>query len=177
MLDLFQDIPESLDNTLHLADRCNFELNLTGDMILPQYKVPPQYQDMDDYLRAMVWERVPNRYPEVTTEIRERIDHELKIMKKMGYAGYFLIVQSFTTEARKRGVYVGPGRGSAAGSVVAYVLGIIDIDPLEYDLLFERFLNPERVSPRILTLTLMTKAGKKSSTMSSANTAGNRSLR
>ncbi|MDW3649246.1 MAG: DNA polymerase III subunit alpha [Bacteroidia bacterium] len=147
MLELFQDIPESLDNTLHLADRCNFELNLAGDMILPQYQVPEQYKDMDDFLAAMVWERAPKRYPDMTTEIRERIEHELKIMKKMGYAGYFLIVQSFTTEARNRGVYVGPGRGSAAGSVVAYVLGIIDIDPLQYDLLFERFLNPERVSP------------------------------
>ena len=147
MLELFQDIPHALDNTVELADRCSFELNLTGDMILPQYKVPEQYKDMDDYLAAMVWERAPKRYPEMTTEIRERIEHELKIMKKMGYAGYFLIVQSFTTVARERGVYVGPGRGSAAGSVVAYVLGIIDIDPLTYDLLFERFLNPERVSP------------------------------
>ena len=147
MLELFQDIPESLDNTIELAERCTFELNLAGDMILPQYKVPEQYKDMDDFLAAMVWERAPKRYPEITTEIRERIEHELKIMKKMGYAGYFLIVQSFTTEARNRGVYVGPGRGSAAGSVVAYVLGIIDIDPLTYDLLFERFLNPERVSP------------------------------
>ena len=147
MLELFQDIPESLDNTLHLADRCTFELNLAGDMILPQYQVPSEYKDMDDFLAAMVWERAPKRYPDMTAEIRERIEHELKIMKKMGYAGYFLIVQSFTTEARKRGVYVGPGRGSAAGSVVAYVLGIIDIDPLTYDLLFERFLNPERVSP------------------------------
>lgn len=147
MLQLFHDVPEALDNTVELAERCEFELNLTGDMILPQYKVPPEYKDMDEYLAAMVWERVPNRYSELTTEIRERIEHELKIMKKMGYAGYFLIVQSFTTVAREKGVYVGPGRGSAAGSVVAYVLGIIDIDPLEYDLLFERFLNPERVSP------------------------------
>ncbi|MEL6672514.1 MAG: DNA polymerase III subunit alpha [Bacteroidota bacterium] len=147
MLELFQDIPESLDNTIHLAERCNFEMNLTGDMILPQYKVPDQYANMDDYLAAMVWERAPRRYPDMTTEIRERIEHELKIMRKMGYAGYFLIVQSFTTEARNRGVYVGPGRGSAAGSVVAYILGIIDVDPLQYDLLFERFLNPERVSP------------------------------
>ncbi len=147
MLELFQDVPQALDNTLHLADRCTFEMNLAGDMILPQYKVPPQYKDMDDYLAAMVWERAPKRYPEITTEIRERIDFELKVMKRMGYAGYFLIVQSFTTVARERGVYVGPGRGSAAGSVVAYILGIIDIDPLMYDLLFERFLNPERVSP------------------------------
>ena len=147
MLDLFQDIPQALDNTVELANRCEFEMNLTGDMILPQYQVPSQYKDMDDYLAGMVWERASKRYPDISTEIRERIEHELKIIRKMGYAGYFLIVQSFTTEARVRGVYVGPGRGSAAGSVVAYVLGIIDIDPLTYDLLFERFLNPERVSP------------------------------
>lgn len=147
MIELFQDIPWALDQTRELAERCEFEMNLSGEMILPQYKVPEQYKDMDDYLKAMVWERVPNRYNEVTTEISERIEHELKIIKRMGYAGYFLIVQSFTTVARQKGVYVGPGRGSAAGSVVAYVLGIIDIDPLTYDLLFERFLNPERVSP------------------------------
>ncbi|MDP5171204.1 MAG: DNA polymerase III subunit alpha [Bacteroidia bacterium] len=147
MLDLFKDVPQALDNTIELAERCAFEMNLAGDMILPQYKVPPEYEDMDAYLAAMTWERAPRRYPDMTTEIQERIEFELKVMKKMGYAGYFLIVQSFTTEARRRGVYVGPGRGSAAGSVVAYVLGIIDIDPLQYDLLFERFLNPERVSP------------------------------
>ncbi|MEM7510733.1 MAG: DNA polymerase III subunit alpha, partial [Bacteroidota bacterium] len=147
MLELFQDIPESLDNTIELAERCNFEMNLKGDMILPQYKVPAEYQNMDDFLAAMVWDRAKKRYPEITSEIQERIELELKIIKKMGYAGYFLIVQSFTTVARERGVYVGPGRGSAAGSVVAYVLGIIDVDPLTYDLLFERFLNPERVSP------------------------------
>ncbi|MEO1450185.1 MAG: DNA polymerase III subunit alpha, partial [Bacteroidota bacterium] len=147
MLELFQDIPHALDQTVELAERCQFEMSLTGDMILPQYDVPEQYKDMDDFLAAMVWERAPRRYPNMTPEIRERIEHELKIMKKMGYAGYFLIVQSFTTEARNKGVYVGPGRGSAAGSVVAYVLGIIDIDPIQYDLLFERFLNPERVSP------------------------------
>ena len=147
MLELFQDIPESLDNTIELAERCDFEMNLKGDMILPQYKVPAEYQNMDDFLAAMVWDRAKKRYKEITSEIQERIELELKIIKKMGYAGYFLIVQSFTTVARERGVYVGPGRGSAAGSVVAYVLGIIDIDPLTYDLLFERFLNPERVSP------------------------------
>ncbi len=147
MLELFQDIPEALDNTLHLAERCEFEMSLSGDMILPQYNVPKEYMNMDDYLAAMVMERAPGRYGEITTEVLDRIELELRIIKKMGYAGYFLIVQSFTTEARKRGVYVGPGRGSAAGSVVAYILGIIDIDPLAYGLLFERFLNPERVSP------------------------------
>ncbi|MEO0899413.1 MAG: DNA polymerase III subunit alpha [Bacteroidota bacterium] len=147
MKDLFKDIPEALDNTMHLAERCVFDMNLAGDMILPQYKVPPQFASMDDYLRHMVWQRAPKRYREITAAHRERIERELAIMKKMGYAGYFLIVQSFTTVARERGVYVGPGRGSAAGSVVAYILGIIDIDPMQYDLLFERFLNPERVSP------------------------------
>ncbi|MEM6631655.1 MAG: DNA polymerase III subunit alpha [Bacteroidota bacterium] len=147
MAETFPDLPEALDNTLELAERCSFDMNLAGDMILPQYQVPEGFKDMDDYLAALTWERAPKRYPNMTAEIRERIEHELKIMKNMGYAGYFLIVQSFTTVARERGVYVGPGRGSAAGSVVAYILGIIDIDPLTYDLLFERFLNPERVSP------------------------------
>ena len=147
MLELFPDVPHALDQTVELAERCSFEMNLAGDMILPQYQVPKEYKNMDDLLRAMVYDRAPQRYSEISQDIQERIDHELKIIQKMGYAGYFLIVQSFTTEARRRGVYVGPGRGSAAGSVVAYILGIIDIDPLAYDLLFERFLNPERISP------------------------------
>lgn len=147
MAELFPDELQALENTVELAERCTFQMNLAGDMILPQYKVPPQFASMDDYLRHMVWERAPRRYHEISEEVRERVERELAIIKKMGYAGYFLIVQSFTTEARNRGVYVGPGRGSAAGSVIAYVLGIIDIDPMKYDLLFERFLNPERVSP------------------------------
>ena len=143
---LFADVPQALENTLAVAEKCE-PLSLRADMFLPSYPVPEQYKDMDEYLAAMTWERAKRRYPEMTTEISERIQHELKIIKKMGYAGYFLIVQSFTTEARNRGVYVGPGRGSAAGSVVAYCLGIIDVDPVHYQLLFERFLNPERVSP------------------------------
>ncbi|MEZ4687085.1 MAG: hypothetical protein R3B47_13760 [Bacteroidia bacterium] len=89
MAELLKDVPHALDQTVELAERCTFEMNLAGDMILPQYKVPPQYADMDDYLRAMVYDRAPKRYKELTTEITERIDHELKIMKKMGYAGYF----------------------------------------------------------------------------------------
>jgi len=147
MASLFHDVPQALDYTVELAERCQFEMNLAGDMMLPQFKVPPGYLDMDDYLRYLTYEGAKKRYPEMTSEIVERIDFELKIMKKMGYAGYFLIVQSFTTVARQRGVYVGPGRGSAAGSVVAYALGIINVDPLRYQLLFERFLNPDRVSP------------------------------
>lgn len=144
---LFHDVPQALDYTVELAEKCQFELNLTGDMLLPQFKVPQPYKDMDDYLRFLTYEGAKKRYPEITSEISDRIDYELKIMKRMGYAGYFLIVQSFTTVARERGVYVGPGRGSAAGSVVAYALGIINVDPLRYQLLFERFLNPDRVSP------------------------------
>lgn len=147
MATLFHDVPQALDYTVELAERCQFEMNLAGDMMLPNYKVPPGYLDMDDYLRFLTYEGAKKRYPEMTSEIVERIDFELKIMKKMGYAGYFLIVQSFTTVARERGVYVGPGRGSAAGSVVAYALGIINVEPLRYNLLFERFLNPDRVSP------------------------------
>lgn len=144
---LFHDIPEALDNTVELAEKCQFEMNLAGDMLLPQFQVPEGFLDMDDYLRHLTYEGAVKRYGELTTEIVERIDLELRVMKKMKYAGYFLIVQSFTTEARKRGVYVGPGRGSAAGSVVAYCLGIINVDPIHYQLLFERFLNPDRVSP------------------------------
>jgi DNA polymerase-3 subunit alpha len=147
MLEIFQDIPFALDNTLQLADKCTFELNLGQDMIMPQYKVPEGFSGMDAYLAHLTWERARQKYGIITAEIEERINFELRTIQEKGYAGYFLIVQSFTTEARKRGVYVGPGRGSAAGSLIAYVLGIIDIDPLKYDLLFERFLNPERISP------------------------------
>lgn len=144
---LFSDVPEALENTMEIADKVDFEMNLAGDMNLPEFAVPKEHGDMDGYLRFLTYEGAKKRYGEITAEIQERIDYELKVMKKMGYAGYFLIVQSFTSVARERGVYVGPGRGSAAGSVVAYCLGIIDIDPLAYQLLFERFLNPDRVSP------------------------------
>lgn len=147
MKTLFHDVPQALDYTVELAEKCTFEMNLAGEMMLPQFKVPDGFADMDDYLRHLTYIGARKRYPELTSEITERIDFELKIMKRMGYAGYFLIVQSFTTVARERGVYVGPGRGSAAGSVVAYALGIINVDPLKYQLLFERFLNPDRVSP------------------------------
>lgn len=147
MLDIFQDIPEAVENTVGVAESVHFELNLNSDLLLPIYKVPPGFSSMMDYLRYLTWEGAKIRYPIITPEISERIEHELKIIEKMGFEGYFLIVQGFTTEARKRGVLVGPGRGSAAGSVVAYCIGIIDIDPMQYSLLFERFLNPERISP------------------------------
>jgi DNA polymerase-3 subunit alpha len=147
MAQLFHDHHAALDNTIEIADKCSFELKLTGDLFLPTYRVPQGFDSMDGYLAFLSWEGAKKRYGALSTDITERIENELGIIKKMGFAGYFLIVQEFTNEARKRGVFVGPGRGSAAGSVVAYVTGITDIDPLQYGLLFERFLNPERISP------------------------------
>ncbi len=146
MLELFKDVPESVDNTAEIVDKTD-TFSIESKLLLPHYPVPDEFIDMDDYLRHMTYEGARSRYGELSTDVTERIDTELAIIKRMGFAGYFLIVQSFTTEARNRGVYVGPGRGSAAGSIVAYCTGIINIDPLKYDLLFERFLNPERVSP------------------------------
>ena len=135
-----------LDTTREIVDKCHFELPM-GQLLMPHYPIPTTFgNDMDAYLRHMVFERAKNRYPEITTEVEDRLNLELGIIKEMGYAGYFLIVQDFTTAARDLGVSVGPGRGSAAGSAVAFCLGITNIDPLEYNLLFERFLNPERVS-------------------------------
>ncbi len=147
MLALFPGQAAALETTLEIADKCRFELPLTGDLILPTYRVPEGFGDMDDYLRHLAFAGAQRKYPEMTQDLGERIERELAIIRQMGFAGYFLIVQEFTNEARRRGVLVGPGRGSAAGSVVAYCIGIIDIDPLRYNLLFERFLNPERVSP------------------------------
>ncbi|MCS7085931.1 MAG: DNA polymerase III subunit alpha, partial [Bacteroidia bacterium] len=147
MAQLFHDLPHAPENTVEVAEKCDFELKLTGDLIMPTFRVPEGFADMDDYLAHLSWEGAKRKYGEITAEVEERIRRELAIIKQMGFAGYFLIVQEFTNEARKRGVMVGPGRGSAAGSVVAYVTGIIDIDPLRYNLLFERFLNPERISP------------------------------
>ena len=135
-----------LDTTREIVDKCRFELPM-GRLLMPHYPIPEAFgSDMDAYLRHLVFERAPARYPEITAAVEERLNLELGIIKEMGYAGYFLIVQDFTTAARELGVSVGPGRGSAAGSAVAYCLGITNIDPLKYDLLFERFLNPERVS-------------------------------
>ncbi len=146
MKELFSDLPESLENTQEIIDKTD-DITLNSELLLPHFKVPDEFSDMDDYLRHLTYEGARIRYGELAEEVTSRIEQELKIIRDMGFAGYFLIVEGFTTEARKRGVFVGPGRGSAAGSVVAYCIGIINIDPLKYDLLFERFLNPERVSP------------------------------
>ncbi|MFN8923035.1 MAG: DNA polymerase III subunit alpha [Sphingobacteriia bacterium] len=147
MAALFPDVPEALENTLRLSDSCSLNLDLGGKLLMPVYQIPPEYADMDAYLRHLSLLGARKKYGELRTDIADRIDTELAIIQKMGFAGYFLIVQEITNEARRRGVMVGPGRGSAAGSVVAYATGIIDVDPLQYQLLFERFLNPERVSP------------------------------
>jgi len=114
---------------------------------MPDYPIPSAFgNDMDAYLRHLVMEGARKRYGDPSPEVLERLQHELSIIQRMGYAGYFLIVQDFTTAARSLNVRVGPGRGSAAGSAVAYCLGITNVDPFRYNLLFERFLNPERVS-------------------------------
>jgi DNA polymerase III subunit alpha len=142
---LFADVPEAISNTQEVVDKIE-EIKLERDVILPNFKLPEGFETEDDYLRHLTIEGAKKHYGELTDEVTERIDHELNIIKTMGFAGYFLIVQDFIIEAKEMGVYVGPGRGSAAGSVVAYCTGITNIDPLKYDLLFERFLNPERVS-------------------------------
>ena len=142
---LFADVPEAISNTQEVVDKIE-EIKLERDVILPNFTLPEGFDTEDDYLRHLTVEGAKKHYGELDDEVMDRINHELNIIKTMGFAGYFLIVQDFISEARNMGVYVGPGRGSAAGSVVAFCTGITNIDPLKYDLLFERFLNPERVS-------------------------------
>jgi len=147
MKDLFKDFPEAIENTLQVADKCNLELDLKS-IHLPHYQVPDSqsHMSLDEYLRHLAEQGLKKRYKEVTSDLQSRLDYELDIIKTMGYAGYFLIVKDFIDYARKKNIPVGPGRGSAAGSLVSYALRITNIDPIKYDLLFERFLNPERVS-------------------------------
>ena len=145
MAALFVDYPEALENTAKIAARCQVDFTF-GELQLPFYPLPEHFESDDAYLRALCEERFSSRYADVTDEIRTRLDYELGVIHGMGYASYFLIVWDFINYARGHGVEVGPGRGSAAGSIVAYLLGITNIDPLRYVLLFERFLNPERVS-------------------------------
>jgi len=145
MAALFADYPEALENTAKIAARCQVDFTF-GELQLPFYPLPVHFESDDAYLRALCEERLSSRYADVTDEIRTRLDYELAVIHGMGYASYFLIVWDFIVYARGHGVEVGPGRGSAAGSIVAYLLGITNIDPLRYALLFERFLNPERVS-------------------------------
>ena len=152
MKQLFSDIPESIANTNMIVERVEL-LNLKKDILLPAFPIPAEFQVHGDsnlnqweYLKHLTNEGARERYAEMTPEIQERIDFELFTIKTMGFAGYFLIVSDFIREGRNMGVFVGPGRGSAAGSVVAYCIGITNIDPIKYNLLFERFLNPDRKS-------------------------------
>jgi DNA polymerase-3 subunit alpha len=142
---LFSDLPEALSNTLEIAEKVE-RYSINNQPIMPHFPIPGNFTDSDEYLRHLAYEGAAKRYTEITDAIKERIDFELATIKKMGYPDYFLIVQDFIAAARQMNVWVGPGRGSAAGSVVAYCLQITDIDPLKYNLLFERFLNPDRIS-------------------------------
>ncbi|HUP20660.1 MAG TPA: DNA polymerase III subunit alpha [Gemmatimonadota bacterium] len=136
---------EALKNTGWIAERCEVELDFDTPH-LPAYPLPPEHATLEDLLEAQAREGLARRYPEMDDRVRERFEYELDVIRRTGYAGYFLIVADFIRYARESGIAVGPGRGSAAGSLVAYCLGITGLDPLEYGLLFERFLNPERIS-------------------------------
>ncbi|WP_407314434.1 DNA polymerase III subunit alpha [Desulfosporosinus sp. SB140] len=141
---LFGEHPEVLENTAHIAERCQVDFNF-GNNFLPDFEVPLGYT-LDGYLEAQCREAFPRFYPNMTKEEKERLDYELGVISQTGFSGYFLIVADFCRFAREHGVAVGPGRGSAAASMVAYLLGITSVEPLRHDLLFERFLNPERIS-------------------------------
>ncbi len=145
MLSAFDDIPQALDNTNEIVDKIDV-LDLKRDILIPHFPVPPAFANQEAYLDHITWEGARKRYETITPEIEERINFELFTIKTMGFAGYFLIVSDFIVAGKKLGVFVGPGRGSAAGSVVAYCIGITNIDPIKYNLLFERFLNPDRKS-------------------------------
>ncbi len=145
MRTIFSENPDACDNTLKIAERCNVTFEF-GKLQMPEYPLPKNYTDAAQYLHDLCYQKVYERYSLLTDEISSRLDYELDVIKKMGYDGYFLIVWNFIDYAKKKKIAIGPGRGSAAGSIVSYILGITDLDPLEFNLLFERFLNPERVS-------------------------------
>ena len=142
---LFPQCPEALENTVKLAEKCDLTIPQPGP-ILPDYYIPEEFGEPMAYLSHLVYQGLEKRYDDVTEDIKNRADFELATIEEMGFPGYFLIVWDFIDWAKRHDIPVGPGRGSGAGSIVAYALGITDIDPLLYDLLFERFLNPERVS-------------------------------
>ncbi len=144
MAEFFQDQPQALENTAKISDRCQLELSL-NKILLPKFPLPEK-ELANDYLRKLIEQKLPLRFDNVSEEIKTRLEYELGVIEKTGFADYFLIVQDFINWAKERGIVVGPGRGSAAGSLISYILGITDIDPLQYNLLFERFLNPERIS-------------------------------
>ncbi len=145
MAELFTDTPEALANTQEIIDKVE-DYSIHSPVILPVFPLPEGFDSEDEYLRHLTYEGAKKLYPEMEDEIKARLDFELSVIKETGFPGYFLIVQDFINKAREMDVTVGPGRGSAAGSAVAYCTGITSIDPIKYNLLFERFLNPERVS-------------------------------
>ena len=146
MIEYFKNVPEAIENTVKIAEKCNVDFEF-GNTKLPNYEVPKEFKTHADYFKKLAKDGLVNRYGEnPSEEIRKRFDYEISVIEKMGYVDYFLIVWDFINYARNQGIAVGPGRGSGAGSMVAYALGITDIDPIKYNLLFERFLNPERIS-------------------------------
>jgi DNA polymerase III subunit alpha len=145
MSSLFADIPQAIDNTNYIVDKVDL-LDLKRDILLPNFPIPPDFLTQMQYLRHLTFEGAKRKYGEITKEVEERLNFELQTIENMGFAGYFLIVMDFIKAGRDMGVFVGPGRGSAAGSAVAYCIDITNIDPIKYNLLFERFLNPDRKS-------------------------------
>ena len=146
MSEYFKNIPEAIENTVKIAQKCNVEFEF-GHTILPNYDVPKEFNTHYDYLKKLCQDGIRKRYGDnPTEEIIKRAEYELSVIEKMGYVDYYLIVWDYINYAKSQGIPVGPGRGSGAGSILAYAIGITDIDPIKYNLLFERFLNPERVS-------------------------------
>lgn len=145
MKSIFRDLPEAIETVEEIVGKIE-SYTLERNVLLPKFDIPETFKSEDEYLRYLTYEGARKKYGEISESLRERLDFELDTIQKTGYPGYFLIVQDFTSKAREMGVSVGPGRGSAAGSAVAYSIGITNVDPIKYDLLFERFLNPDRVS-------------------------------
>ncbi|MBN1949336.1 MAG: DNA polymerase III subunit alpha [Candidatus Cloacimonetes bacterium] len=144
MRNLFPELPDACENTLKIAEEINLKLDY-DEFLLPSIELPAEFSNMSDYLRHLCYQAVNKKYPDLTSAIRERIDYELDVIRNMGYESYFLIVKDFIDAAGDMEVPVGPGRGSAVGSIVSYLLGITRIEPLKYGLFFERFLNPDRI--------------------------------
>ncbi len=147
MAELFNDLPEAISNTWLIGERCNLLIDTTGrDVKLPKFPRPENYESDFDYLKDLTYKNIEKKFPQLSDEIKSRLDYELKVIKRMGLTGYFLIVRDIIQFAKENGIPVGPGRGSAVGSLVLYALDITEVNPLKFNLLFERFLNPERIS-------------------------------
>ena len=146
MSDYFSEFPEAIENTVKIAEKCNYDFEF-GVTKLPNYDVPEEFETHLDYFKDLCYKGIHKRYGEnPTEEVMQRLEYEISVIDKMGYVDYFLIVWDYINYAKSVGIPVGPGRGSGAGSIAAYAIGITDIDPIKYGLIFERFLNPERVS-------------------------------